>query len=238
MFVVFAFHVPSLWTQGRACQFRCTRKLFFEGPLICVDDALGAHHPQRTQAPQQPTELFDCLIGCSEQRCWSQSERSGCLEIDTEFELGRLLDRQVCGLGALEHLRTGSEQKVVAGTGDGPEVDDASLELAVLVLPVSPGRDRLDGIPMFGDLAVCNPEQVVKGGRFATEAALAADQNEIALAQHLVDCVVLHDDASLAHCFECGTETREAIANLRVVLDVIVAFEIARMATYLSPSTR
>src|SRR5258708_11037892 len=78
------------------------------------------------------------------------------------------------------------------------------------------------------------PEQVVEGGRLAAEAALAADQNEIALAQHLVDGVVLHDDASLPHCFECGTETREPIANLRVVLDGIVTFELAGHLGHLS----
>src|SRR5437879_3449693 len=58
---------------------------------------------QRTHVPQQIARLFDHFVGGSEQPCRnSQSERSHSLEIDNKFELRRLLDRQVSGLGALE----------------------------------------------------------------------------------------------------------------------------------------
>jgi hypothetical protein len=56
-----------------------------------------------------------------------------CSRADKEFELGRLLNRQVCGLGTLEHLRTSSEQKAVTGTGGGLEVEEANLVECPLV---------------------------------------------------------------------------------------------------------
>ena len=47
--------------------------------------------------------LFDHLTGFGEQRQWHrQSERLGCPQIDQEIEFGRLHDRQVGGLFALE----------------------------------------------------------------------------------------------------------------------------------------
>lgn len=35
------------------------------------------------------------------------------------------------------------------------------LELAVVVLPLLLRRDRLNGVPVFGDLAMFNPKQVL-----------------------------------------------------------------------------
>src|ERR1700682_3087831 len=59
----------------------------------------------RAQSLLRQTKLFDHFVGGSEKRCRNpQPERSGRLEIDDELELGRLLDRQVCGLGTLEYL--------------------------------------------------------------------------------------------------------------------------------------
>ena len=47
--------------------------------------------------------LFDHLVGAGEQR-WGhfEAERLGSLQIDHQLEIGRLLDRQVGRLGALE----------------------------------------------------------------------------------------------------------------------------------------
>src|SRR6266576_127194 len=60
---------------------------------------------QETHAPQQTTSLFDHLIGASEQ-CGrhSKAERLGGLEIDDQFVLGRLFDRQVRRFRSLENL--------------------------------------------------------------------------------------------------------------------------------------
>src|SRR4029077_5795503 len=47
--------------------------------------------------------LFDHLIGAGEQRGNGEAERLGCLEVDGEVELGRLDDRQIGWLLALEN---------------------------------------------------------------------------------------------------------------------------------------
>ena len=48
-------------------------------------------------------DLFDHLVGAGEQRRWHvEAERSGGRQIDDQFELARLHDRQVLRLGALE----------------------------------------------------------------------------------------------------------------------------------------
>src|SRR5262245_65339132 len=50
-------------------------------------------------------DLFDHLVGAGEQRRWNfEPERSRGHEIDDEFELGGLHDRQVGSLGAFEDL--------------------------------------------------------------------------------------------------------------------------------------
>src|SRR5437660_4524903 len=47
--------------------------------------------------------LFDHLVGDIEQRRWhGEAKHSGGLGIDDQLKLGRLCDRQVCGLGPLE----------------------------------------------------------------------------------------------------------------------------------------
>jgi hypothetical protein len=53
----------------------------------------------------------------------SVPKRSGCVKIDNEFELRRLLDRQVCGLGALEDRHTKIDLNTVRYLSI--EVDDA-----------------------------------------------------------------------------------------------------------------
>src|SRR5205085_7312252 len=62
------------------------------------------------------TALFDHLVGEREQFWrYGQAERVRSLEIDHEIELGRLLNRQVRGLGATDdpvHVRRGAPMQV------------------------------------------------------------------------------------------------------------------------------
>src|SRR5260370_14632066 len=58
---------------------------------------------QETRAAQQTATSFDHLVGAAEQ-CGQHGEAEclRCLEIDDQFEFGRLLDRQVGRSGTLE----------------------------------------------------------------------------------------------------------------------------------------
>ena len=63
------------------------------------------HLIDRANRPQ--TLLFDHLVGAGEQRRRHvEAERLGGLEIDDKIEFGRLLDRQVGGLGPMRILST------------------------------------------------------------------------------------------------------------------------------------
>lgn len=64
--------------------------------------------------------------------------------------------------------------KYLAGLcANGRQAPRERSEFAVLIFPFRFGRDRLDRVPMLGDLAVLNPEQVVKRRRLTSETALA-----------------------------------------------------------------
>src|SRR6516162_6454562 len=55
--------------------------------------------------PKADIRLFDHLIGEHEEVVWHfDPERPGGFEIDDEFEFGRLLDRDVAGLGPAQNL--------------------------------------------------------------------------------------------------------------------------------------
>ena len=115
----------------------------------------------------------------------------------------------------------------LALTFSGPKRAQPDSEFAVLVLPVCARRDGLNHIPVFGNLAILDAEEVVEGRVLAAEMSFAHRQHEVALTENAVDTVVLHDDPLLGEGLKRRAETGEPIGDLRVVLDVIIAIEVA-----------
>jgi hypothetical protein len=84
-----------VWVQLRRTQYEHMFPL--HPPSRTMLDAVGMSQTchMQTHAPQQKG-LFDHLIGAGEQRGrHRQAQRLGGLEIDREFDLRRLLDRQI-----------------------------------------------------------------------------------------------------------------------------------------------
>src|SRR5712672_1958701 len=70
-----------------------------------VTGSMSVSCQKRTHTPLQTVSSFDHLVGAGEQRGWhSEAEGLGGRQIDHELELGRLLDRQIGRLGALENF--------------------------------------------------------------------------------------------------------------------------------------
>src|SRR5262249_24091367 len=68
---------------------------------FAADSITAVWHSDAARGPSTPS--FDHLVGAGEQRRRNfQVKRPGRLEIDDELDFGRLHDRQIGGLGALE----------------------------------------------------------------------------------------------------------------------------------------
>lgn len=75
---------------------------------------------------------------------------------------------------------------------------------------------------MLGDLAILHtPQVIVAGGRIA-EGTLADGKDEVALRQNHVNFIVHHGNALLRQNTQRGVQTRHAIGNAGVVLDVTI----------------
>src|SRR5215470_16056086 len=72
-------------------------------PIRCCFDQTAVWHSDAARGPSTPS--FDHLVGAGKQRGRHvEDERAGGLHVDHQLKLGRLHDRQVGGLGALEDL--------------------------------------------------------------------------------------------------------------------------------------
>ena len=79
---------------------------------------------------------------------------------------------------------------------------------------------------MLGNLAILDAEEVIVGGVYAAQVAFAHGENEVALAQHLVERIVLHLDALLRHGCKRSAKTVQTIGDAGIVLGVVVAVEV------------
>jgi hypothetical protein len=86
-------------------------------------------HPLEKAPPchgARGNRLFDDLVGAGEDR-WrhGQPERFGGLEIDDQLEVGRLVDGQIGGLGAVEDLSEVNASLMIGSGEAGPVADQA-----------------------------------------------------------------------------------------------------------------
>src|SRR6202158_2928386 len=101
-------------------------------------------------------------------------------------------------------------------------------ELSVRILPLLPRRHRLEDVPVLGDLAVLHPKQVIEGSVLPAQRTFADNKYEAALSEDLVDAVEFERDSLLGPGAHGVSQLRDLVRDRRVVLNVVVAFEVAR----------
>ncbi len=92
-------------------------------------------------------------------------------------------------------------------------------ELAVIVLPFAAWRDRLYRVPVFDDLSVGNPEEIVETGVDTAACSFAHAENEIAFSENLVKRVITDCEIVAGRGREGGPKGRDPIGDIRIVLD-------------------
>src|SRR5260221_13764454 len=103
-------------------------------PTGCQNDANDSRRTWR--------ELLDHLVGAAEDRRRNgEAERLGGVQIDDQFENGRLLDRQVGGPGALED-RSGINADLSIGRRKARAIADQAAGRSVFTDPI----DRRNGM--------------------------------------------------------------------------------------------
>src|SRR5271165_3289081 len=96
----------------------------------------------RESRPDAAFASFDDLVGAGEDRLrHGQAERLGGLQIDDQLEGGRLLDRQIGGLGALENL-SGINAELAIYIGEARPIADQAAGHDGLT-PCIDRRDRI-----------------------------------------------------------------------------------------------
>src|SRR5215208_1376279 len=97
-------------------------------------------HLDAVRGPSTPS--FDDLVGAGEQRLrHGEAERVSGLQVDHQFELGRLLDRQIGRLGALEDL-SDVNAGLAENSREARSIADQSARLSELTRDI----DRRDGM--------------------------------------------------------------------------------------------
>src|SRR5215207_6736072 len=111
-------------------------------------------------------ELLDYFISAGQERVWHPKAKPLCgLQVDDQLELGRLLNRQVGGLGTLEDPTDVEARQAISARDAGPVTDQAAKfdEIALVV-------DRWNSM-MY--------RQRHKGSSLAGEEGTAADQHRL-----------------------------------------------------------
>src|SRR5215207_11274049 len=111
-------------------------------------------------------ELLDYFISAGQERVWHPKAKPLCgLQIDDQLELGRLLNRQVGGLGTLEDPTDVEARQAVSPRDAGPVTDQAA---------------KFDEIALVVDRWNCvTCRQRHKGSSLTGEKGTAADQHRL-----------------------------------------------------------
>jgi len=81
-----------------------------------------------------------------------------------------------------------------------------ALELAVIVLPLTPGSDLFGRVPMLHQFAVGDSKEIIEGGMNPAEVALADTQHEIALGQNTMEPLIVDASAALVRRLQCDSQ--------------------------------
>src|SRR5258705_3249585 len=101
-------------------------------------------------------------------------------------------------------------------------------ELSVLIFPLLLRDDGVEDIPVFRDLAVLHTKEVIEGSVLPAQRTFADRKYEAALSEDLVDAVEFERDSLLGPGAHCSAQSRDLVRDMRVVLNVVVAIEVAR----------
>src|SRR5580658_5030027 len=103
-----------------------------------------------------------------------------------------------------------------------------ALELTVGIFPLIGRWNLFERIPVLGDPALFNAEQVINASGYATKRSLGDDEDEVTVAKYLVQALVYDRLTFGGKCLQTRNQPRDCIGDPRVVLDVLGSVEVAR----------
>src|SRR5579863_5281182 len=94
------------------------------------------------------------------------------------------------------------------------------LKLTVAIFPLIARWNRFERIPVLGDPALFNAEEVINASGYATESSLGDDEHEVTLAKYLVHALVYDRLTFGGKGLQARNQPRDGIGHPGVVLNV------------------